>query len=274
MSLLDNFKDKVKDASGKAGSAVAREYQKQQQQVADRKEEKAKAVAFENTRHQKIQVGELLPIPATATMNLQVGETAYLELPARRLALVDSVIQETVGTSKKKHIIRRAVVGGVLTGGVGAIVGGATAGSKHKSTTTERIVSSTEVVDSGQLILTDKRFIFVGNNVISRPYEEVVTAQFRGNKAIIKYADMLNGEHYEVFGSAAKDAQLYYDGIRHMLSAKTVPQIEQANPHTEPAASIPQDRLTDALTRLAKLKEQRLITEADYNAKKKQLLGL
>lgn len=36
-----------------------------------------------------------------------------------------------VDTSKKKHdgIIKRAVVGGVLAGGIGAVIGGATAGS-------------------------------------------------------------------------------------------------------------------------------------------------
>jgi hypothetical protein len=201
MSLFDNIKDKVTD-----------EYKKQQQKAADRKEEKVKALALVEARHQKILAGQLDPIPVS--MNLQPDEKAYLELTARRMASVDSIVEETTGTSKKKHVVRRAVVGTVLLGPVGTIAGAATAGSKQNATTTQKTVSTMQLIDSGQMILTNKRFIFLGNdNVISLPYDEIIAASFSGNQATIKYAGMLNSEHYEIFGSEASDAQLYYNGV-------------------------------------------------------------
>lgn len=210
-----SFLDKIKDASDKAGKAVANQYHQQQQKAADRKEEKAQAAAAEKARQDKILRGEIEPI--TVSMNLQDNEKAYLELTARRMASVDSVVEETTGSSKKKHVIRRAVVGGVLTfpvAPIGALAGAATAGSKNKSVTTQKTVSSVQLIDSGQMILTNLRFIFIGNNnVISLPYSEIIAAGFNGNTATIKYAGMLNGEHFEVFGSTANDAQLYYNGI-------------------------------------------------------------
>jgi len=208
MSLFNKFKD----VSIKAGNAIAREYSKQQQKAVELKEEAERQAVAEESRRQKIASGKIEPI--SVSMRLKTGEKAYLELTARRLASVESVIEETIGKSKKKHVIRRAVVGGVLTGGIGAIVGGATAGSRHTSTTTQRTVSSTELVDSGKLVLTNERFVFIGNNnVISLPYDEVIVANFNGNQVSIKYSGMLNDEHYDVFGLAANDAQLYYNAI-------------------------------------------------------------
>jgi hypothetical protein len=207
-----SFLDKLRDAGDKAGKAVANEYQKQQEKAVERKKEKALAVANEQARQQKILAGDIIPI--TVTMNLQPDEKAYLDLTARRMASVDDVIQVTTGKSKKKHVIGRALVGGVLLGPLGAVGGAATAGSKSNSVTTQKTVSSIKLIDSGQIILTNKRFIFMGNNnIISLPYVEVVAAGFSGKRANIKYAGMLNGEYFEVSGLAVKDAQLYYNGI-------------------------------------------------------------
>lgn len=212
MSLFD----KLKDVSSKASNAVAKEYRKQQQKATERKEEKARQVALEQARQQKILAGDIVPI--TVSMNLQADEKAYLELTARRMASVDSIVEQTVGKSKKKHVVGRAVVGGVLLGPIGALGGAATAGSKNKSTTTQKTVSTIQQVDSGQLILTNKRFIFVGNsNVISLSYPEIIATGFNGNRASIKYAGMLSGEYYEISGSSANDTQLYYNGITQHL---------------------------------------------------------
>lgn len=178
-----------------------------------RQDEKARLIEAEVARKQKILDGELAPITVKAT--LQPNEIAYLELTARRMAAVDSVIQETVGSSKKKHVVGRAIVGGVLLGPLGAVGGAATAGSKQTSTTTERTISEINVIDSGQVVFTNKRFIFLGNNdsVISLPYSEIIAAGFSGNQVRLRYAGMLGGEYYEVFGDNAKDAKLYYTGI-------------------------------------------------------------
>ena len=220
--------DKVKNASSKAGKAIQKSYQEQQQKTAERKEEKARQlaiqeeenarqVALEQARQQKILAGDIKPI--TVSINLQTDEKAYLELPANRVASVDSIVEHTVGKSKKKHTVRRAVVGGVLLGPLGAVAGAATAGSKNNSTTTQQVVSNMEQVDSGQIILTNKRFIFVGNNnVISLTYPEIIASSFNDNKATIKYNGMLDGEYYAVYGPAANDTPLYFNGITEHIT--------------------------------------------------------
>lgn len=214
-----SFLDKMKDAGGKAGKAIQKSYQDQQQKAVERKEEKARQVALEQARQQKILAGDIAPI--TVSVNLQPDEVAYLELTARRMASVDSIVEQTVGKSKKKHVVGRAVVGGVLLGPLGALGGAATAGSKNKSTTTQQTVSSMKQVDSGQMILTNKRFIFIGNNnIISLTYPEIIATSFNGSKASIKYDGMLNSEYFEVFGPTANDTPLYYKGItQHIVKS-------------------------------------------------------
>lgn len=226
MSLFD----KMKNAGSKASNAVAKEYDKQKQLAAERKEERAKQlaiqeqenarlVAVEQARQQKILAGDINPI--SVSLNLQADEKAYLELPANRVASVDSIIEHTVGKSKKKGVVGRAIVGGVLLGPVGALGGAATAKSRNSSTTTQQVVSNMEQVDSGQLILTNKRFIFVGNkNVISLTYPEIIASSFNDNKATIKYNGMLNGEYYAVYGPAANDTPLYFNGITEHIARK------------------------------------------------------
>lgn len=216
-----SFLDKMKDAGGKAGKAIQKSYQDQQQKAVERKEEKARQVALEQARQQKILAGDIAPI--VVSVNLQADEEAYLELTARRMASVDSIVEQTVGKSKKKHVVGRAVVGGVLLGPLGALGGAATAGSKNKSTTTQQTVSSIQQVDSGQMLLTNKRFIFIGNNnIISLTYPEIIATSFNGSKASIKYNGMLNSEYFEVFGPTANDTPLYFKGITQHIVKLTV----------------------------------------------------
>lgn len=216
-----SFLDKMKDAGDKAGKAIQKSYQDQQQKAVERKEEKARQVALEQARQQKILAGDIAPI--VVSVNLQPDEVAYLELTARRMASVDSIVEQTVGKSKKKHVVGRAVVGGVLLGPLGALGGAATAGSKNKSTTTQQTVSTMKQVDSGQMLLTNKRFIFIGNNnIISLTYPEIIATSFNGSKASIKYDGMLNSEYFEVFGSTANDTPLYYKGITEHIVKSTI----------------------------------------------------
>jgi len=179
----------------------------------EKQHKKARVAALEEAKHQNLVSGKLEPI--TTATSLEPDEKAYLALTARRMATFDSTIQETTGTIKKQHGIRRAVVGGVLTGSLGgAIVGSTTAGSKIQSTTVDKTVYDTKLVDSGDLVFTDKRVIFSGNNgITSIPYGEVTGASFSGNQVKLKYADMLTDEYYEVFGSEAKDVELYYNNL-------------------------------------------------------------
>lgn len=163
-------------------------------------------------------------IPIVHTdLNLPQGEQVYFEAKAQRMALIEYEVEETTGKTKRKGTIRRAVVGGALlgvaTGGIGAAlgaVGGAvTAKGKTKSKTTTRTVKKKEKVDQGRLVFTSKRVMFVGNEVISIPYSQIIEHNFSlmlGSGSItIKYQDMLEGEYYQVSG--ARDAEIIYQGI-------------------------------------------------------------
>jgi hypothetical protein len=193
--------------------------------IAEEKARQDKIIAYNNARHQRVVAGN--PAPIRVTTNLQSGEVAYLELHAQRMASVDSVIQETVGTTKKKGVIRRAVVGGALSTmvglpGAGAIVGGATAKTKSQSTTTERTISNIEQIDSGKLIFTNKRLIFIGGqNVVALPYSEIIATNINNGmndtQIEIKYSGMLNGEYYNAYGTAFEDTKLYYTAIQEKI---------------------------------------------------------
>lgn len=187
--------------------------------INDYKDEQARKKAEEEARQQKILAGEIEPVQVI--VNLEPNEKAYAEFGAKRMAVVDRVVEKTVSKSKKKGVVTRAVVGGVLLGPLGALGGAATAGSKGNSTTTQETVSKLEAVDTGSLILTNKRLVFMGQNLVSLPYDKLLAVSFAGSmggkKLIVKYEGMLKDEHYVVSGEKAKDTELYYKGITEKL---------------------------------------------------------
>ena len=191
--------------------------------VSDYQADKAQKRADEEERQSKILAGNIAPI--SIVVNLGHQETAYLELPADRMATVERLEEHTTGKSKKKGVIGRAVVGGVLLGPLGALGGAATAGSKQNTKTIQKTVARIEKVDTGRLIFTNKRVMFLGNNVFSLPYGDIVSAEFSGGyggqKLALKYQEMLNGEHFVVTGPNAKDSELYYKGITANLFTQT-----------------------------------------------------
>jgi len=173
----------------------------------------------EEARIQAILSGNIEPVQVV--VNLQPGEKAYADFAAKRMAIVDSVIEKTVSKSKKKGVLTRAVVGGVLLGPLGAVGGAATAGSKNNSVTTHQTISKLQAVDTGSLIFTNERIVFVGDNVLSLKYDQLVSVNFdkirTGTKLHLKYEGMLRGEHFIVGGEKAKDTELYFKGITEKL---------------------------------------------------------
>jgi len=190
----------------------------------ERKEKKAQIRAIENARAQKILNGDLEPI--TIEYDLPPNERPYLKLSARRMSSESSIVQETTGTIKKQHGIRRAVVGSILTSSIGGgLVGSTTAGSKIKTTTVDKTIITPRQIDSGELILTNKRFIFVGNyEPVALPYEAIYGTDFTSNQIWIQYSGMLDDERYELYGENAKDIKLYYNGLTKHIVRK-LPQL-------------------------------------------------
>ncbi len=188
--------------------------------------EQARKRALEEARQQRILSGQIEPIQVI--VNLEPNEKAYIDLSANRMAIVDSIIEKTIGKTKKKGVITRAIVGGVLLGPVGAVAGAATAGRKGTSITTQETVSKLQQIDQGTLILTNKRLIFLGQDIASLPYNKLIAVSFSdtytGKKLIVKYEGMLRDEHYIISGNDAEDVELYYRGIKTKLTLTKQPQ--------------------------------------------------
>ena len=179
--------------------------------------EEKKAAA--DAHKQAIIDGSIAPI--TPSVRLKQGEQAYVEFPAKRQAIVTTTIQRTVEKTKKKGGITRAVVGGALLGPVGAVVGASTAKSQGHSVGYAQEVENLNNIDEGVLLLTNQRMLFVGQEIISIPYDELIGVKFEnmitGAEISVKYAGMLKGERYFVTGKEAKLSQLYYQTITEKL---------------------------------------------------------
>lgn len=177
-----------------------------------------KKVAAE-THKQSIVDGNIEPI--VPSIKLKQGERAYVEFPAKRRAIVTTTVQRTVEKTKRKGGITRAVVGGALLGPVGAVVGATTARSKGNSIGYTEDVESLNDIDQGIFVLTDQRMLFVGQEIVSIPYDELIGVKFEntitGAEISVKYAGMLKGEQYFLSGKEAKLSKMYYQAITEKL---------------------------------------------------------
>lgn len=168
---------------------------------------------------QSIVDGNIEPI--VPSIKLKQGERAYVEFSAKRRAIVTTTVQRTVEKTKKKGGITRAVVGGALLGPVGAVVGATTAKSKGNSIGYTEDIESLNDIDQGIFVLTDQRMLFVGQEIVSIPYDELIGVKFEntitGAEISVKYAGMLKGEQYFLSGKEAKLSKMYYQAITEKL---------------------------------------------------------
>lgn len=67
-----------------------------------KQEEKIRQANAEEVQRQKILDGDINPISLKTKLSLESDEIPYLEIVAQRIALINSTVQETIGTSKKK----------------------------------------------------------------------------------------------------------------------------------------------------------------------------
>ena len=175
------------------------------------KDKKAAAEAHK----QSIIDGDIEPI--VSSIKLKQGEKAYVEFPAKRRAIVTTTVQRTVEKTKKKGGITRAVVGGALLGPVGAVVGATTAKSKGNAVGYTENVENLNNIDEGVLLFTNQRLLFVGQEIVSIPYDELIGIKINntitGAEIDAKYAGMLKGEQYFISGKEAKLSKLYYQTI-------------------------------------------------------------
>jgi hypothetical protein len=176
-------------------------------------------------RKELILAGNIEPIDVS--VKLQKNERAYTVIKAKRAAKIDQVVEQTTGKSKKKGVLTRGIVGTVLLaptgfGLVGGIVGAATAGSKTNSRTTQKTVTKYQVIDTGELIFTNQRILFMGNKeIISLDYDDLIDYKFGrnllGHTFAPRYHEMLPNESFIMSGPSAAEAGLFFEGITQNL---------------------------------------------------------
>lgn len=202
--VFEKFTSKIKEAT----SDVKAQYENKK--------------ADEVARKGAIASGEIEPIQVV--VNLEPGELAYASFPAKKMGDVETQTQTTVGSTKKKGVVKRGAVGMILAGPVGGVLGAATASNTSETATTTEISRELKQLDKGQLIFTSRRVVFVGQGVVSLPYDQVVAVTFKngltGATVSLKYDGMSPNEHYILSGGQAKDSELYYRSIQNHLIEK------------------------------------------------------
>src|SRR5258708_25701522 len=189
--------------------------------IVEKKAESEVRKAQERKRRFMILSGSIEPIATHYA--LQQGEQIYFQFKTKRIADIEYIESHTKGGSKKKGVIRRAVVGDILLGPIGAVIGGATAGSKTHEITTQKRVNRIETIDEGDMLFTNTRLLFIGKEIVSITYEEVISVHFINETMEIKYPGMEKGEGYLI--DQHSDIELYYKGVmRHIGRDTTKPK--------------------------------------------------
>ena len=171
-------------------------------------------------RKELILAGAIDPIDVSAS--LYKNEKAYVTLSAKRTAVIDQIIEKTAGKRKKEGVIVRGAIGFALMGPLGAATGALTAGSKNQSLTSQKVVSKLRILDTGELIFTNQRILFVGNKeVLSISYDTLMSYEFGrnllGRTFTPRYENMLPKEAFIISGPAAAEAELFYLGITNHI---------------------------------------------------------
>lgn len=197
------------------------------QSYKDNQDKKAAEKAAEEARRERIASGGIVST-SYANVNLEEGESSYIAFAAHRKARVSHIVTHTVNHTKKKGVVGRAIVGGVLLGPLGALGGAATAGSRTTGKTTEQIVENLEDLDVGTMIFMDKRFLFMGQgSVVSIPFEKALAIEFSNpsfssiSTLTVKYPEMAKEECYHLSGPDSKIAEIWFKGIKEKNNTKS-----------------------------------------------------
>jgi hypothetical protein len=194
MSLFDNIKKSYKEKQDKSAEAKAKELERQK----------------------TISLGKIKPLDKTE-YNLEEGEMVYAHFNCSKMGQAT----KSVAISHQQGVASRAGCGCCLLGPLGALLGGLTAPSKTKEVNWQ----STNAVDYGTMLFTNKSFIFIGrNSMVKLDYHKMLSIQFQktfsGSKLTLKYPEMSVGEYYNLSGGDAKIADCWYEGIRQVNMKK------------------------------------------------------
>lgn len=136
----------------------------------------------------------------------------------------------------------------------------------------EKLVQGFYENGNGILIATDKRLVFVDKGMIygirveDFPYNKISSIQYQTGILGGKITIFASGNKAEIKRVAKAQAKNFGDYVRARIS-KIQNNLNNTNQHTE-------DDMTIQLEKLATLKQKGILTEEEFNAKKKLILGL
>jgi len=186
------------------------------QAEADKKAERERRISLERKRRHLILSGNIMPI--TTDLNLKEGEQAFYQVSVSRLADMDYIETHSIGKEKKKGVVTRALVGDIIFGPAGAIIGGASAGSKIQTTSTQLRVTRTEQIDSGTLVFTNNRVVFMGNEIIALNFDDIISFDAQNSYLLnIRYPNMHKNERYKFRESNTNEAKIHYLGLMRKI---------------------------------------------------------
>ena len=167
--------------------------------------------------------------PIDSGLMLEAGEEAYCRFGDTLYKAVREEVTSYTSGKTTSHAFGRAVVGGAFLGTTGAIAGAMGAPQRSQSVTTQVTSSEIGILDQGDLLFTNKRFIFVGRTVFSIPYDILMGVTFRDTKEYVDvrirerhrelallYEGMPRGLHFVIADGLT--AERYYHGIREKIS--------------------------------------------------------
>jgi hypothetical protein len=145
----------------------------------------------------------------------------------------------------------------------------------------ENIIQGTYNNGNGILVATNNRLVFVDKGILfglkveDFPYDKISSIQYETGIIMGQLTIFTSGNKAIIDNVVKAKVRVFGDAVRAKISApKAAPTSQPViNVHSIPA---PQENVNVAeqLERLAKLKEQGILTEEEFAGQKKKLLGL
>jgi hypothetical protein len=140
----------------------------------------------------------------------------------------------------------------------------------------ERLVQGT-YGGMGILVATNKRLIFVDKGIAKLrvedfPYDKITSIQYKTGWTLGEITVFASGNKAEIKNVAKDQCKLFADSVRARITAAS-PHASAPGAPITPAPSVSGGDVVDQLERLAKLKEQGILSEEEFAAQKQRVLN-
>lgn len=141
----------------------------------------------------------------------------------------------------------------------------------------ENIIQGTYNNGNGILVATNRRLVFVDKGLIyglkveDFAYDKISSIQYETGLLMGKLTIFTSGNKAIIENVMKSKVRAFGDSIRAKISA---PQIPMAASTVVNVTTSPENNVVEQLERLAKLKEQGILTEQEFVSQKKKILGL